>query len=190
MKQSERGRIVQMKEVIGEKADLLIDRRLKKMEKSLASDKDAIWRDLESALKKLASDKTKGNLIISFLRSSYILNSQEFYIAYYEGEPFVEEEPDCIYLNMKRAFSGMVEAANEYYNNLQQNGEKYRQKAFLENNTYEAIESAILEKLDITKDKNKDGIVDYKDLEKKSKYQETYDFLKELAECQDESERN
>lgn len=113
MKQCEMGRIPQMKEAIGEKADLFIGRHLEKLSKSLTSNRDTIWRDLESALEKLASDKKEGSLVISFLRSSYITNNQEFYIAYYEEEPFVEEEPDCIYFDMKRAFGGIEEDWHE-----------------------------------------------------------------------------
>ncbi len=113
MKQCEMGRFTQMKEVIGEKVDLLIEKRLQKLEKALTSKEENIWRDLESVLRELTSDKKEGSLVISFLRSSYITNNQEFYIAYYEEEPFVEEEPDCIYFNMKRAFSGIEEDWNE-----------------------------------------------------------------------------
>lgn len=102
MKQCEMGRFTQMKEVIGEKVDLLIEKRLHKLEKSLTNKEENIWRDLESVLRELTSDKKEGSLVISFLRSSYITNNQEFYIAYYEEEPFVEEEPDCIYFNMKK----------------------------------------------------------------------------------------
>lgn len=119
MRQCEMGRIPQMKETIGEKADLFIDRRLEKMAKSLTSN-STIWRNLESALEKLTSDKKEGSLVISFLRSSYISNSQEFYVAYYEGDLFVEEEPDCIYFDMKRAFGGIEEDWHEINEELHQ----------------------------------------------------------------------
>ncbi len=106
---NEMGRMIQMKEVIGEKTTSLLDRRLKRMEKNLIDNMDQTLQDLETTLVELASDKKDGSLVISFLRSSYILNSHEFYIAYYEGEPFVEEEPACVYFDMKSIFSGIEE---------------------------------------------------------------------------------
>lgn len=88
MKHYEMERVAQMKEVIGEKTDSLTNSRLEKLEKLLIDSVDSIRNDLEIALKELASDKTDGNLVISFLRSSNILKNYEFYIAYYDGEPW------------------------------------------------------------------------------------------------------
>ena len=45
--------------------------------------------------------------MISFLRSSYITESHEFYIAYYFDEPFVEEEPDSRYYDLGLLFEGI-----------------------------------------------------------------------------------
>lgn len=74
----------------------------------------------------------------------------------------------------------LVDAANEYYNELQNGGEEYRKQVFVENNTYEAIESAIMEKLSM-KDMNKDKEINYKDIEDSRLHKETYEFLKQLA---------
>ena len=121
MKNCEMGRITQMKEALGEKVDSLIYRHLEKLEKLLICNTDNIRKDMETVLKELASDKKDGSLVISFLRSSYILKSYEFYIAYYEGELFVEEEPDCVYFSMKSALRGIEEDWREMDEELHQN---------------------------------------------------------------------
>lgn len=121
MKHYEMGRIAQMKETLGEKADFLLRRRFEKLEKLLNSNTDNIRNNLENALRELASDKEVGSLVISFLRSSYITNSHEFYIAYYEDDLFVKEEPDCIYFSMKPAFYGIEEDWNEIDEDLHKN---------------------------------------------------------------------
>ena len=147
MKHYEMERISLMKEVIGEKADSLIDSRLEKLEKLLDSNADSTRNDLEIALNKLAADKTDGSLVISFLRSSYILNSHEFYIVCYEGEPFVEEEPDCVYFSMKNVLSGIEEDWHEMDEELHQNfirvfaGEKEEIHRWYMERIYTALES-------------------------------------------------
>lgn len=147
MKHYEMERISQTKEVIGEKVDSLINSRLEKMEKLLVSNADSIQNDLGIALTELTSDKKDGSLVISFLRSSYILKSHELYIAYYGGEPFVEEEPDCIYFNMKSIFSGIEEDWHEMDKELHQNfirvfaGEKEEIRRWYMERIYIALES-------------------------------------------------
>ncbi|MFG6335922.1 MAG: hypothetical protein K1W20_10755 [Lachnospiraceae bacterium] len=74
----------------------------------------------------------------------------------------------------------LVDAANEYYNELQKGGEEYRKEVFVENNTYEAIESAIAKKISL-EDRNWDKKIDYNDLKRSSRYKDTYEFLKQLA---------
>lgn len=109
MKRCETGRVPQMKERVGEKANFLLGRRIKEVEERLTGDTDQILRDLEAVFIKLVSGKEDGVLVISFLRSSYILNNHEFYIAYYEGEPFVEEEPSCLYFSIKSILGSIEE---------------------------------------------------------------------------------
>lgn len=109
MNQCKMERIPQMKELIVTKADSLMNVRLKYIENLLDGDKVSVRKDLELALEQLMADRKEGSLVISFLRSSYILNSHEFYIAFYEGEPFVEEEPDSIYFSMEKVFDGIEE---------------------------------------------------------------------------------
>lgn len=73
-----------------------------------------------------------------------------------------------------------MDAANEYYNKLQENEEEYRKKIFVENNTYEDIESAIIDIIGIG-DKNRDHKINYEDLKNSRKYKDTYKFLEQLA---------
>lgn len=147
MKHYEMKRITQMKDVIGEKADFLISRRLEEVKKLLDSNTYKIQSDIENALSELTSDKTEGCLVISFLRSSYILGNHEFYIAYYEGEPFVEEEPACIYFSMKEALNGIEEDLHEINELLHQNfirvfaGEKEEIRRWYMERVYMAMES-------------------------------------------------
>lgn len=151
MKCYEMERIHQMKAVIGEKTDSLIGRRLEKMKKIFTNNTDNMQSDLETALTELISDKKVGSLVISFLRSSYILNTHEFYIAYYEREPFVEEEPDCIYFSMKSLFLGIEEDWREMDRELCQNfirvfaGEKEEIRRWYMERIYIALESMMKE---------------------------------------------
>ena len=110
-----------MQELLESKLNFLISRRLDKIRKLYFENTYNMQNDLEIALIELVSDKTDGSLVISFLRSSYILKSYEFYIAYYEGELFVEEEPDCVYFSMKRALRGIEEDWREMDEELHQN---------------------------------------------------------------------
>lgn len=113
MKRCEMERVGQMKEYLEQKADFLISERIRKMESLYIDNVGNIKHDLEMALKKLVRDKGEGKLVISYLRSSYLLGNFDFYIAYYEGEIFVKEEPDCIFFNMQSGFSGINEDMQE-----------------------------------------------------------------------------
>jgi len=66
----------------------------------------------------------------------------------------------------------LVDAANEYYKELQEAGDEYRTEIFVKNNTYEKISVC---------NKNWNRELNYQDLKNNWKYQDTYDFLKRLV---------
>ena len=151
MNQYKMERMPHMKETIGEKADFLRNVRLQDIESLLDGDKASVRKELEHALEQLASDKKEGSLVICFLRSSYIANSHEFYIAFYEEEPFVEEEPDCIYFRMKEVFDGLEEDWRELDEALHQHfiriisGEKAEIHRWYTERIYQALDRIMKE---------------------------------------------
>lgn len=101
--------ITQIKDSEKNETDELIFRRIQTMAGLFVNHEDKIQERFIHKLQELASAHNHGCLIISFLRSSYIVNSHEFYLAYYEKEPFVEEEPEEAYFEMKPVFYGIEE---------------------------------------------------------------------------------
>ena len=79
--------------------DDFVGERLYKMQ-------DGFGKELEKTVRKMAVHKTEGIVSISYLRSSIVTGSHEFYIAYYKDELFVEEEPEAVYLGMEQLFQG------------------------------------------------------------------------------------
>lgn len=77
----------------------------------------------------------------------------------------------------------LVDAANEYYSGIKENGEEYRTELFVKNNTYEKVESDILKRLKLW-DVNEDGTINYKDLSESTIHVDTYNFLVRLKECE------
>lgn len=73
----------------------------------------------------------------------------------------------------------LIEASNDYYNDIWEKGEDYRKETFVKNNSYEEIEKTITEKLSL-KDMNKDKKIDYEDLADSRLHVGTYEFLKQL----------
>ena len=114
-------RLEDMKEFLREDAETLRRERRKKMDDIYADRGQGIKNDLETVLKGLADGKGDGSLVISCLRSSYITGSFDFYIAFYGGEPFVEEEPDSAYYSMAVFWDGIGE-------DLERMGKKLRGK--------------------------------------------------------------
>ncbi len=76
-----------------------------------------------------------------------------------------------------------MDAANEYYSGIKENGEEYRTELFVKNNTYEKVESDILKRLKLW-DVNEDGTINYKDLSESTIHVDTYNFLVRLKECE------
>lgn len=101
MKRCEMERTGQMKEFLESKKDFLISQRIKRMEELYNGNAGNLQNDLESALRRLTPNNGEGKLALSYLRSSYLLGRYELYIAYYQEELFVEEEPDCIYFDIQ-----------------------------------------------------------------------------------------
>ena len=114
-------RLEEMKEFLREDAETLRRERRKKMDAIYADRGQVIKNDLETVLKGLADGKGDGRLVISCLKSSYITGSFDFYIAFYAGEPFVEEEPDSAYYSMAVLLDGIGE-------DLERMGKKLRGK--------------------------------------------------------------
>ena len=114
-------RLEEMKEFLREDAETLRRERRKKMDAIYAGRGQGTKNDLETILKGLADGKGDGSLVISCLRSSYITGSFDFYIAFYGGEPFVEEEPDSAYYSMAVLLDGIGE-------DLERMGKKLRGK--------------------------------------------------------------
>lgn len=73
----------------------------------------------------------------------------------------------------------LVDAANEYYRGVEEEGLEYRTKTFVDNNTYEEIEKAVMERLRV-RDVNGDKKKDYLDLLEYDAYLDTYKFLARL----------
>ena len=90
--------ISQIKDSEKNETDELIFRRIQTMAGLFVNHEDKIQERFIDKLQGLASAHNHGCLVISFLRSSYIVNSHEFYLAYYEKEPFIQEEPVRPYL--------------------------------------------------------------------------------------------
>ena len=97
-------RIREMKEFLKEKKEEAEGRRMGELENGWIRDRDSIQSRLASVLRSLAAGRTGGVIVIAYLRSSYILRSHDFYIAYYEEEPFVEEEPEYLYFSFAPLF--------------------------------------------------------------------------------------
>lgn len=77
--------------------------------------------------------------------------------------------------------TNLVDVMNQYYKNIAIDADKKRTEEFLANNSYEDVEKVILEKIG-TKDNNRDGKVNIKDLNNDDSYKDTYDFLKKLKD--------
>ncbi len=107
MERYELERLEEMKEYLRKEKELLTRERLKRMEDRFSDNVYHLKADLAAVLKGLAMERKEGSLVISYLRSSFITEKGEFYIAYYSGEPFVEEEPDSVFYSMKELLEGI-----------------------------------------------------------------------------------
>lgn len=111
-------RIMQMKAFLEEVKEITTARRFKKIEEKLRENVRNVRNDLRGSMETLASGRTGGGITMSYLRSSYITNSHELYIAYYEEEPFVTEGPENICFSLKLLFEGIENDLQELYGKL------------------------------------------------------------------------
>lgn len=107
-----------------------------------------------------------------------VYDGKEKKVSFGEDDYIADLDSDNISYNMEDD-TELMKIMNLYYETLMASDEDYRTKTFVENNTYAAIEKAILDRIGV-KDKNKDGVKDYKDLEGNDVYKDTYEFLQRL----------
>ncbi len=102
-----------MKDFLFEEINYLKEKRLTNITKQFLNNEKNLKDNLQNVLLELALEEEEGVVTISYLRSGYITNNYEFHIAFYKGEPFVEEEPNCVYFSMKPLFQTMEEDFKE-----------------------------------------------------------------------------
>lgn len=107
-----------------------------------------------------------------------VYDGTEKKVSFGEDDYIADLDSDNISYNMGDN-TELMKIMNQYYEALMAGGEDYRTKTFVENNTYAAVEKAILDRIGV-KDKNKDGVKDYNDLEENDVYKDTYEFLQRL----------
>ncbi len=105
-------RIEAMESFLKEEKEGLLKRRLAEIESMLQGDAGGVYGRLKAAFHELTPEDGRGVLALSYLRSSYITGRHEFYLAFYTGEPFVEE-PDGLYLDMKSVFEAAEDDLRE-----------------------------------------------------------------------------
>ena len=106
MERCEMDRINEMEEFLQEAEEILLKERMDRIKSICMNEKD-IKEEVLTIVKELAAERTEGCIVISFLRGSYVTGSHEFCIAYYEDEPFVEEEPDSRFYSLRLLFEGI-----------------------------------------------------------------------------------
>ncbi len=107
-----------------------------------------------------------------------VYDGSEKRVSFGEDDYIADLDSDNISYNMGDD-TELMQIMNQYYEALMASSEDYRTKTFVENNTYAAVEKTILDRIGV-KDKNKDGVKDYKDLEGNDVYKDTYEFLQRL----------
>ncbi len=107
-------RIKEMKEFLQDAEEILLQQRIDKI-KLICMSEENTRREIQTIIDGMTMERTGGCIVVSCLRSSYITGSHEFGIAYYADEPFVDEEPDCVYYNLGLLFEG-IEDDLQYMN--------------------------------------------------------------------------
>ena len=107
----------QMKEYLSDIKDQLKKERLQKIKTMCECDQKELILELKTARGTFALQENTGVLVFSYLRSSCITGSHNFLLSYHEEEPFIEEEPQEITVDMSPLFAGIdddLAALNRY----------------------------------------------------------------------------
>ena len=97
-----------MKDFLFEEINYLKEKRLTNITKQFLNNEKNLKDNLQNALKELALEEEEGVLTISYLRAGYIINNYEFHIAFYTGDPFVEEEPKWYVWQIYNGFGAVL----------------------------------------------------------------------------------
>lgn len=103
-------RTVEMSEQLEEVMEDLAEQRIEKQKTGYEKDRIKLWVKIQE----MAAGKEDGSITLSYLRSGYITKKYNFYMAYHEGELFVEEEPQYRYVDM----SGFMEDLEEDFETI------------------------------------------------------------------------
>lgn len=96
-------RLGKIKEGFMEKKEVLLMERLRMIEHLLQQKKkNEEWK---KKIDLFLVQKEEGCLVLSFLRSSYLTESHKFLLTFYREEPFLEEEPDYMVLDLYHFFA-------------------------------------------------------------------------------------
>lgn len=102
-------RTQQMKEYLSDFEKQLKEERLKRIKMIYEDDWKKAAEILKTALGAFMLKEDTGVFVLSYLRTSCITGSHEFLLSYYEEEPFIEEQPQEITVNMSPLFAGVEE---------------------------------------------------------------------------------
>lgn len=95
----------EMMAFLAEIMESLLEQRIEKQRTGCEESRIA----LQQEIREMAKDKKDGIIALCYLRSEYITRTHNFYMAYYDKEPFVEEEPQCQYIDMSGFMDGLEE---------------------------------------------------------------------------------
>ena len=83
----------------------LLEQRIRKQRTACEDSKVRLQQEIQ----KMAEGNKDGKIVLCYSRSEYITKSYYFYMAYYEGEMFVDDEPECQYIDMSGFMDGVEE---------------------------------------------------------------------------------
>lgn len=95
----------EMMAFLAETMESLLEQRIEKQRTGCEESRIALLQEI----REMAKEKKDGIIALCYLRSEYITRTHNFYMAYYDKEPFVEEEPQCQYIDMSDFMDGLEE---------------------------------------------------------------------------------